>query len=61
MCSYLQEERNAGHAAGLKEGEKKGLINAIRAMLGTGKTPEEIAKFSGFDLDFILNVQAQTV
>ena len=54
MCSYLQEERNAGHAAGLKEGEARGekkghaaglkegrlaaMLEQIQTMIKSGKT-----------------------
>lgn len=51
------EGRIEGHKEGRIEGHKEGRKEMIAGMLSSGKTPEEIAAFTGIALEEIAEVE----
>lgn len=46
-------DREEGREEGLEEGREEGIGSVIRSAMANGKTPEEIADFTGISLDEI--------
>jgi predicted transposase YdaD len=64
MCTVAQNLINIGEQRGEIKGEKNGEIkgrteersDTIKNMINNGFTTEQISKFCGYDLDFVIEV-----
>lgn len=51
---FRKEEREIGYVQGHKKGHTEGVDYVIKSAIASGRTPEEIASFTGIPLEEVL-------
>ena len=57
MAPEIEESYNEGRIEGITEGRAEGRVALIKDMLRLGSSPQDISKFSGVPLEFILEIE----
>ena len=59
MCNLSEAIEERGIERGIEKGIEKGRREDIIPMLTNNKTPEQIAEFCGYDLEYVKAIQEE--